>query len=339
LSFFAPSGLVPAEPEFVIRRKDGTEFPCEAAFSVLEGEDVLAVAALRDISERKRFEAAQAQLEGRLHQSERLESLGLLAGGVAHDFNNLLAVIRNYASYVKSELSDDDPLAGEVAEIEEAARRASEITHRLLVFARRGPPALEPVDLNAVVSRTKRLLERTLGEGVELRTELAADVPPITADPGQLDQVVVNLALNARDAMDDGGVLTLSTAVVEVAESNGWPAPDARAGRYVRLAVSDTGNGVAPEVAARAFEPFFTTKPKGTGTGLGLATVHGTVTQSGGHARLTPRPGGGALAEVLLPVEEAAPAYERPDEPRSDGPGRDSAPPPPSQTGPQRAQA
>src|SRR6202044_734841 len=226
--------------------------------------------------------AHRKQLEAQLHQSQRLESLGQLAGGVAHDFNNLLAVILNYASFVAEELSSataaddgaqwEEPLK-DVKQIQLAAERASLLTHQLLSFARREVVQARALSLNSAITRMEQILRRTIGEQIELVISLAPTLPLILADPGQVEQIVLNLAINARDAMPSGGTLSIDTAVMEILESDtsisGVPP-----GRYVRFRVSDTGMGMSAEVRDRAFEPFYTTKPRGEGSGLGLATVY-----------------------------------------------------------------
>jgi PAS domain S-box-containing protein len=315
-----------AEMQLAGRRKDGTEFPAEISLSAIETEDGLLVsAAIRDVTERMEVQAererlkAQAErerMERQLHQSQRLESLGQLAGGVAHDFNNLLAVIANYASFVGEEIRAQaegdpehwEPVLNDVTEIERAAERATRLTHQLLAFGRR--EVVQPVVLNLddVVRDVDRLLQRTLGEHIELVTELAEGLWTVLVDPGQLEQVLVNLAVNARDAMRAGGSLLLQTSNVIVDEEYVARRPDLTPGRHVRLRVSDTGSGMEPEVIERAFEPFFTTKPKGEGSGLGLATVYGIVTQAGGDTSIYSEIGVGTTISVMFPASADAPA-------------------------------
>jgi PAS domain S-box-containing protein len=304
-SFFVRGSLDPDEREFFLRRKDGTELPCEVALSTLASEEgLLAVAAIRDISERKRAQEIEARLEARLHQSERLESVGQLAGGIAHDFNNLLAVILSYARFLRDELDEGHPLGDDVREIEWAAERAADLTHQLLIFSRRDKPEPVPLDLNAIVRDTERLLGRTIGDHVDLSTSSSGVPCPVLADPGQIEQVLLNLAVNARDAMPDGGKISIETECLELDAPEAKARVGAGAGRYVRLAVSDNGHGMNSEVAARAFEPFFTTKRVGEGTGLGLASVYGIVTQAGGHIDLSSEPGVGTTVTVHLPATE-----------------------------------
>src|SRR5665213_669516 len=230
-------------------------------------------------AERGRLEAEveHERLEGQLHQSQRMESLGQLAGCVAHDFNNLLAVITNYASFVSEELDDKEAAQNDLGQIRVAAERAAELTRQLLAFA--GRKVLQPVifDLNQVIVAVEQLLRRTIGEHVELVISLSTDPSFVEADPGQLEQVLVNLAVNARDAMPDGGLLTIDTENSEIDEAYTEANPGLAPGRYVRLRVSDTGSGMEQAVLDHVFEPFFTTKPRGEGTGLGLPTPFGIV--------------------------------------------------------------
>jgi two-component system, cell cycle sensor histidine kinase and response regulator CckA len=250
-----------------------------------------------------------------LDQMQRLDSLGQLAGGVAHDFNNLLGVILNYAAFVAEELArgtpeDDERWATvrtDVAQIQQAARRAADLTHQLLAFARREVINPEVMILKDAVRDTRDLLRRSLGEHIELTTVLGEELWPVLTDPGRMEQILVNLAVNARDAMPDGGTLLIETANVEVDESYASARPGLTTGRYVRLRVSDDGAGIDTATLQHAFEPFFTTKPKGEGTGLGLATIYGIVTQAGGHARLYSEPGLGTTCTVLLPATEQGP--------------------------------
>jgi PAS domain S-box-containing protein len=302
--------------ELSARRKDGTEFPCDISLSSLETEEgILVSAAVRDVTDRERTqhekataeaEREKAILEGQLHQSQRLESLGQLAGGVAHDFNNLLAVILNYADFVAEEVGDNPALKSDVAEIRKAAERAAALTHQLLIFGRREVIQPRVLDLNGVISDMEKLLRRTLGEHIDLRIRLAPDLAPITANPSQLDQVLVNLAINARDAMPGGGTLVIITANSELDLDYTRMHPDVAPGAYACLTVSDTGSGMVPDVKARALEPFFTTKARGEGSGLGLATVYGIVTQAGGRIELYSEPGHGTTFKLYFPNAAAS---------------------------------
>ncbi len=306
------------------RRKDGTTFPAEISLSAIDTEEgILVCAAIRDITtrleeqaerERLRAQAQRERLERQLQQSQRLESLGQLAGGVAHDFNNLLGVILNYASFVAQEVAQHERGAGvdwrsvtnDITEIRRAAERATKLTHQLLAFGRREVAQPVVLSVNDVLADIQRLLTRTLGEHVELVTSLTPDLWLVKADAGQLEQVLVNLALNARDAMPGGGKLVLESHNVVVDDEYVGRRPGLTVGRHVRLRVSDTGTGMDKEVVARAFEPFFTTKPKGEGSGLGLATVYGIVKQAGGDVEIYSESGIGTTISVVLPATEEA---------------------------------
>ena len=255
-------------------------------------------------------EAERERLVAQLHQSQRMESLGELAGGVAHDFNNLLAVILNYASFVAEELTSaaatptgthwEGPLK-DVEQIQLAAERASLLTHQLLAFARREVVQARALSLNSAITRMEQILRRTIGEQVELVISLAPSLPMVVADPGQIEQIVLNLVINARDAMPAGGTLSIATSTREITaeQSSIAGAPE---GFYACLRVSDTGVGMSSEVREHAFEPFFTTKPRGEGTGLGLATVYGIVSQSGGYTKIDSDEGVGTSISILLPA-------------------------------------
>jgi PAS domain S-box-containing protein len=277
------------------RRKDGSEFPVEISLSGVDTEDgLIAAAAIRDVSERVNTAAE----EGQLNQLRRLESVGQLAGGIAHDFNNIIGVILNYTDFVAEELGEGSPILDDVAEIKRAAERAAALTRQLLIFSRREGVRPEVLDLNLVVAELDGLLRQALGERVELETRFAPELASVNADPGQIEHVLVSLALNARDAMPMGGRLLIETENVELDDLFG----ELPVGAYVRLTVSDTGSGITPEVAARAFEPFFSTKAKSEGTGLGLATVQGIVVEAGGSIGLDSDPGVGTTVTMHLPA-------------------------------------
>ncbi len=310
------------------RRADGSEFPAEVSLSSIETEEGLLVcAAIRDVTERveaqherDRMEAQleRDRLERQLHQSQRLESLGQLAGGVAHDFNNLLAAILNYCSFVSEEVTAEIELRqpgesgrlrsvlDDVSQIGAAAERAARLTHQLLAFGRREIIAPEIIDFNVVVNEVDALLRTTIGEHVELITHCAADLERVLADRGQMEQVLLNLAVNARDAMPRGGTLIIDTDNFVVDDAYAARDTRLRAGRHVRLRVADTGTGMDRDTIERAFEPFFSTKAKEKGSGLGLATVHGIVNQAGGMVDLESDIGTGTTITILLPSVPSA---------------------------------
>jgi two-component system cell cycle sensor histidine kinase/response regulator CckA len=282
--------------ERVHRRKDGTCFPVEIAATYLEyqGEE-FAVSFIHDITERK-------QLEERLLQAQKMEAIGRLAGGVAHDFNNMLTVILGYAELIKARLPHDDPMAKDVSEIEKAAGHSKDITSQLLAFSRKQMIAPKLVNLNELVANTKPALSHLIGEDIDFRFRPAPDLWKMRFDPSQVDQILVNLAVNARDAMPGGGALTVETANVCLDERYCREHLDCAPGYYVLLRVSDDGVGMDKETLSHLFEPFFTTKEVGRGTGLGLATIYGIVKQNGGIINVYSKPGQGTTFKVYFPA-------------------------------------
>jgi two-component system cell cycle sensor histidine kinase/response regulator CckA len=271
----------------------------------------------RDLTARRVAEAAHRKTEDQFRQAQKMEAVGRLAGGIAHDFNNLLSVVMSYASLAMDGLKVGDPLLADLREIETAGRRATELTKQLLAFSRQQILQPRVVDLNRIIAGMGSMLRRLLGEDVELTTVLGQEVGRVLADPGQLEQVVMNLAVNARDAMPQGGKLTIATSntVLELGQISG--PVDAVPGPYVLLAISDNGVGMDAETRSRIFEPFFTTKPVGKGTGLGLATVFGIVQQSGGYVSAYSELGVGTTFKIHLPRTD-----------RGADPVVDGAPPP-----------
>lgn len=261
----------------------------------------------RDITDRKRSEQALRETEEQLRQARKMQAIGQLAGGIAHDFNNLLTVITGYCDLLRSQTSFDDPRTPLLAGIADAGERASTLTLQLLAFSRR--QMLEPVvvDLNKTVREFQGMLSRLIGHNMELKTDFAPDLRHVRVDPGQMGQVIMNLAVNARDAMPDGGTITLQTRNVTLDAALAQKHPGAKHGHYVMLAITDTGIGMTPDIVSRLFEPFFTTKGVGEGTGLGLAVVHGIVTQSGGFIDVKSKPGQGSTFSIYLPATEESP--------------------------------
>ncbi|MBN1772452.1 MAG: PAS domain S-box protein [Deltaproteobacteria bacterium] len=278
-------------------------------------------AAARDVTERRQAEEQRRRLEQQLLHAQKMEAVGRLAGGLAHDFNNILTVVQSCSALALERLREDDPSREDLEQIRHAARRATGLTRQLLAFSRR--QVLNPVtfDLNRLVVDVQKLLCRLLGEDILLQLDLAPELGAVHADPGQIEQVLVNLAVNARDAMPDGGHLTIATAGLEL----GSPPPPALAtlppGPYIRLTVEDDGCGMSEETLAHLFEPFFTTKVAGRGTGLGMPTVYGIVAQSGGGLAVRSAVGRGTTVEVYLPVAEDQPRDE------SDRPAAAESPP------------
>jgi signal transduction histidine kinase len=282
-------------------KRDGSVVDVEIAAKqfVLQGEDVTMVA-IRDIARRKRDEAENRMLQRQLINSQKMEAIGRLSAGVAHDFNNCLLAIFGYGDLLLEHYTEDAVLQRNLSGIKDAAQKAASLTRQLLAFARRQPMESKVVDLNAIVKGVEKMLRRLLGDDVTLVTELHPGLERIKVDPGKLDQVVVNLAVNARHAMPTGGQLSIRTSPLAVAAPGTAPHGDVPPGSYAVLSVADTGSGMDAETQARAFEPFFSTKEEGTG--LGLATVYGIVRQSGGHIFVDSAQGEGARFSIYLPV-------------------------------------
>jgi two-component system, cell cycle sensor histidine kinase and response regulator CckA len=297
-------GTITRVDDDVFHRKDGSQLSVGYITApIREGGKITgAVSSFRDNTDRMAREREREDLAARLRRTERLESLGQLAGGVAHDFNNMLSAIIGYASFLEEDLADDERLLGEVREITRAAERAAELTHQLLDFSRRDAAPEEVVDLNDVVRLAERFLSRTLGENISLRLDLSSEPALVLGSEGPFEQILVNLCVNARDAMPSGGTIRVATRLVDVDAQFAEAHPGLEAGRHVRLTVTDQGSGMTDEETERAFEPFFTSKPAGKGTGLGLATVYGIVTRFGGHVSIQTDIGVGTTISIMLPL-------------------------------------
>jgi len=264
---------------------------------------VISAIAAAAIEQSKAFEVLRVK-DVQLQQAQKMEAIGRLAGGVAHDFNNLLTVIRGYSDLIAQAVDQNEEIRAQVDEVLKAADRASRLTSQLLTFSRKQVLELRLVKLDQIVSNVGKLLQRLIGEDIQVITDLQADLVWVKADPTQLDQVLINLAVNARDAMPQGGTLTIKTAAVELDEVFVRSHSEVVPGRYVSLSLTDTGCGMNKETLLKLFEPFFTTKEPGKGTGLGLSIVHGIVKQSGGHILVSSEPDLGTTFTVYLPCAE-----------------------------------
>lgn len=300
----------PLGGEFTGLRRNGSEFPAEFGVSLLrdsDGKPAGYVAIVKDISVRKR-------LEQQLLQAQKMEVVGRLAGGIAHDFNNILTAISGYGSFVLEALPPGSAARADAEQMLRSVSKAADLTRQLLMFSRRAVVAPRVIDLNELIMDISKMLRRLIGEHIELVTLPGPNLGLVRADPGQIEQIIVNLAVNARDAMPNGGTLTLETANIVLDEAYAETHLDAKPGSYVMLSISDTGIGMTEEVKAHLFEPFFTTKEPGKGTGLGLATVYGIVKQHGGSIYVYSEPQKGTVFKIYFP---------RVDEPREELPLRD----------------
>lgn len=287
--------------ELEAQRKDGTLLPVEISLSPNRSHDAENIIAIvRDVSQRNHMETMLRLSQERLRQAEKLEALGRLAGGVAHEFNNLLSMILGYSELLLPTLESDSSKAY-VAKISTSAKRAAALTRQLLAFGRRQVLSLRFLDMNAVVTDNCQIASQLLGETIEMVVLPAPEPAWIKADPAQIEQIVANLASNAQAAMPEGGKMTFAVSTVEVDDAHASQYPNLMPGKYVVLSVSDTGEGMKPEIKARLFEPFFSTREFGQGTGLGLASMYGIVLQSGGGVSVQSEPGKGTTFQVFLP--------------------------------------
>jgi PAS domain S-box-containing protein len=302
------AGRHPLSVEIRVGDSSDSAIYCEVTGNNLLGDPSVGgiVLTLRDVSERKQAERSRELLEAQLRQSQKMEAIGQLAGGVAHDFNNLLSVILNYTRFSMEGLKEDDERRRDMEEVIRAGEQASRLTQQLLAFSRKDVAQPTELNLNDVVADLERMLRRTLGEQVELETALDQELACVQADSGQIQQVIMNLCVNARDAMPEGGRLLVATSNETVDESLALDEPELSPGDYVCLTVDDSGIGMTDEVRARIFEPFFTTKERESGTGLGLSTVYGIAAQAGGHVSVRSQVGEGTAFRVYLPVVSAS---------------------------------
>jgi two-component system, cell cycle sensor histidine kinase and response regulator CckA len=302
----------PYTNEFRFVRPDGrlVWVLCQAS-PVMAGDHVAEwIGTITDITELKQAEAEREKLQAQLTQAQKMESVGRLAGGVAHDFNNMLGIILGYGGIVMEKLHPGDPLRDDVKKIVEAGKRSAALTRQLLAFSRKQPLQPEVVNLNDLLHHFEKMLQRLIGEDIDLQMALADDLAFVLIDPGQFDQTIMNLAVNARDAMPTGGKLTIETANVDMDELCAKIHTGVLPGKYVMISMTDSGCGMDETVLAQIFEPFFTTKERGKGTGLGLATVYGIVKQSGGNIWAYSEPGQGTTIKIYLPQTLAKPLVE-----------------------------
>lgn len=299
--------------ELVNKKKNGELFWERASISAIRDDDGVIthfVGVKEDISEQRQAELEHKQAMNQLRQAQKMEAIGQLAGGIAHDFNNLLTIINGYSTLLLHEMSVDDPFRSEVEHILKAGERAADLTHQLLAFSRR--QMLEPkvININHLVRNLEKMLKRLIRENIVMQTRLFDQLGVVKADPGQVEQILMNLLVNARDALENGGTITIETGDIDLDKTFVSENPGAVEGRYVMLAVHDNGVGMTQETKRKIFEPFFTTKGQGKGTGLGLATVYGIVKQSGGYIQVLSEPGQGTSFRVFFPRVDSETGHE-----------------------------
>ncbi|MFH0925032.1 MAG: PAS domain S-box protein [bacterium] len=286
------------------RRKNDQYFPVEYVSAPIreQGKVVGAVVVFKDITERKRAEEEREKMQAQLFQAQKLEAIGLLAGGIAHDFNNLLTVIQGFTNLAMKRTDNSEPLYSDLKRVQAASEKASNLVRQLLLFSRRQPTVIKSIDINKIINRLFKMLHRLIGENITIKIDLEKDIWPIKADEGNIEQSIMNLAINARDAMPHGGKLTILTRNMTLIDKRCECTKEIRSGRFVYLAIKDTGIGIEKDIIPHIFEPFFTTKKVGRGTGLGLSVVYGIVNQHGGCLDIESEVGKGTRFDIYLPV-------------------------------------
>ena len=296
--------------EYKMLRHDKTHFIGEMSIALIKddrGNPKMYMAITRDITKRRQAEEERNAIQAQLLQVQKMEAIGTLTGGVAHDFNNLLTAIQGCADMLMMRTDEDSIMYRDMKEIQMASMRAAELTRQLLLFSRKQPMAFISIDLNKIIENLLKMLHRLIGEDIGIITSLEADLWPLHGDKGTLEQVIMNLSVNAKQAMPGGGKLTIKTENVTIDEAQAKKIPEARPGRFVRLSVLDTGIGMSEEIIKHIFEPFFSTKGPGKGTGLGLAVVYGIVTQHGGWINIQSAPGKGTVFEIYIEAVDIPP--------------------------------
>jgi PAS domain S-box-containing protein len=289
--------------ETMHRRKDGTQFPVEITVNYLNFQGTESfIIFVRNLTEQKQAEAEREKLQSQLHQAQKMEAVGQLAGGVAHDFNNILQAIIGYASLMKMKIGEDSELSSYVDQILSSSTKSANLTRQLLAFSRKQLIEMKPIDINDLIINIDKLLRRLIGEDIEFRTRVTDKALIVMADKGQIEQVLLNLATNARDAMPKGGLLTIETSAFSVDENHIKEGVFENPGRYAQITVSDNGLGMDEETEKKIFEPFYTTKEIGKGTGLGLAIVYGIIKQHDGEIQVNSELGKGSTFSIYLPL-------------------------------------
>jgi PAS domain S-box-containing protein len=299
-------------------RKDGSSVWTESRVTVLRNAQQAGISLLgvtRDISARRRAESDRENMYTQLLQAQKMEAIGILAAGLAHDFNNLLTTIKGYVDLILMKAPESDPAYGNLRHVHNAAVKATELTRQLLLFSRKQPMQQTVINLNSTVDTMLKMIKRLLSENITIITDFAPGLLAAHADEGTIEQVIMNLVVNARDAMPQGGAITIRTENAVLSDADCRLMPEARPGTFIKLAVSDTGSGMDPQTLERIFEPFFTTKAPGTGTGLGLAVVYGIVTQHKGWIHVTSTPGHGSTFTLFLPADDREPELHEPASP------------------------